>query len=67
MKTEYQIIRKEVSARKDDLYSKLNELEKVKEFLEKNKRSWSIKDNKIVLNSSIVGEYYNLINRVNEY
>ena len=67
MKTEYQIIRKEVSARKDDLYSKLNELEKVKEFLEDNKRSWSIKDNKIVLNSSIVGEYYNLINKVNEY
>lgn len=67
MKTEYQIIRKEVSARKDDLYSKLNELEKVKEFLEDNKRSWTIKDNKIVLNSSIVGEYYNLINKVNEY
>lgn len=67
MKAEYQIIRNEVSSRKDDLYSKLNYLEKVKEFLDENKRSWSIKDDKIVLNSNIVGEYYSLLNRVNEY
>ena len=67
MKAEYQIIRNEVSSRKDDLYSKLNYLEKVKEFLEENKSSWSIKDEKIVLNSNIVGEYYSLLNRVNEY
>lgn len=67
MKAEYQIIRKEVSSRKDDLYSKLNYLEKVKEFLEDNKRSWSIKNDKIELNSSIVGEYYSLLNKVNEY
>lgn len=67
MKAEYQIIRNEVSNRKDDLYSKLNELEKVKEFLEENKRSWSIKNGKIELNSSIVGEYYSLLNKVNEY
>ena len=67
MKSEYQIMRNEVSSRKDDLYSKLNQLEKVKEFLNDNKSSWSIKNDKIELNSSIVGEYYSLLNRVNEY
>lgn len=67
MKSEFEILRKEVSSRKDDLYSKLNYLEKVKEFLEDNEKSWSIKNDKIELNSSIVGEYYSLLNKVNEY
>ncbi len=67
MKEQFKTMRNEISGKKDDLYSKLNQLENVKKFLSDNEKSWSIKNGKIELNSSIVGQYYNLLNRVDEY
>ena len=49
------------------LYEKINKIDKIKEFLEKNKDSWTISDDKIQFtNLNRMTEYYNLLNKLTE-
>ncbi|MCI8273464.1 MAG: hypothetical protein HFJ55_05225 [Clostridia bacterium] len=63
MKEKYESIGKRIEKKRDNIYDKLNSLEKVKKYLEENEKYWTIKDNKIQFNNiNKMTEYYSLLN-----
>ena len=65
MKNQYIKLEEEVKNEKSKLYEKLNKIEKIKEFLEKNEDAWTIKEDKIQFNNlNKMTEYYNLLNQI---
>lgn len=65
MQNQYSKLEEEIKNEKARLYEKLNKIEKVREFLEKNEDSWTIKEDKIQFtNINRMIEYYNLINQI---
>lgn len=65
MKEKYQITESQIERKKDDLTGKLEQLNKIKEYLDENQRNWTIKDEKIQFtNLNIMTEYYNLLNQL---
>ena len=65
MKNQYIKLEEEVKNKKSKLYEKLNKIEKIKEFLEKNEDAWTIKEDKIQFNNlNKMTEYYNLLNQI---
>lgn len=65
MKKQYSVFEENVKDEKSSLYEKLNKIEKIKDFLEDNKKSWTIKDDKIqFINLNKMTEYYNLLNKL---
>ena len=67
MKKQYNLLEEKVKDEKSLLYEKINKIDKIKEFLEKNKDSWTISDDKIQFtNLNRMTEYYNLLNKLTE-
>ena len=67
MKEQYDSIEEKVKDEKSKLYEKLNQIDKIKEFLEENTSSWTIKDDKIQFtNLNKMAEYYNLLNKLTD-
>lgn len=64
MEKQYQQLQKEIEKQKDELYTKLNIVSQVKQYLEENQKYWTIKDNKIQLNTNIMTQYYDLVNKI---
>ena len=65
MQSQFDILEEELKNQKAELNSKLNKIEKIKEFLEDNESSWEIKDDKIQFTNLIkMTEYYNLLNQL---
>ena len=67
MKKKYSSLEEKVKDEKSKLYEKINKIDKIKEFLEKNTDSWTIKDDKIQFtNLNRMTEYYNLLNQLTD-
>ena len=67
MKKQYNSLEEKVKDEKSKLYDKVNKIDKIKEFLEKNKDAWTIKDDKIQFtNLNRMTEYYNLLNKLTD-
>ena len=67
MKKQYKSLEEKVKDEKSALYDKVNKIDKIREFLEKNKDSWIIKDDKIQFtNLNRMTEYYNLLNKLTD-
>ena len=67
MKKQYNSLEEKVKDEKSELYDKINKIDKIKEFLEKNKDAWIIKDDKIQFtNLNRMTEYYNLLNKLTD-
>ena len=67
MKKQYNSLEEKVKDEKSKLYDKINKIEKIKEFLDKNKDAWTIKDDKIQFtNLNRMTEYYNLLNKLTD-
>ena len=67
MKEKYTTIENAIQSKKYELNYKLDKLEDIKEFLEENKRYWSIKNDKIQFsNINKMTEYYNLLNNLQD-
>ena len=67
MKKQYNSLEEKVKDEKSELYDKINKIDKIKEFLEKNKEAWTIKDDKIQFtNLNRMTEYYNLLNKLTD-
>lgn len=65
MNRQYTKLEEEIKNEKSKLYDKLNKVQKMKEFLEKNEESWTIEENKIQFkNANRIIEYYNLFNQI---
>lgn len=65
MKRQYNQIEEQIKNEKGKLYDKLNKVQKMKEFLEKNENSWEIKDDKIQFtNLNKMTEYYDMLNQI---
>ena len=65
MKKQYEEIEEDIKNEKGRLYEKINKIEKVKDYLEKNKDSWDIKDGQVQFDSlNRMTEYYNLVNQL---
>ena len=65
MKKQYELLESKIEHKKDQLKDKLQQLEKIKKYLEDNKSYWSIKDGKIQFsNINRMTEYYNLVNEL---
>ena len=65
MKEQYSSLEEKVKDEKSKLYEKLNQIDKIKKFLEENTDSWTIKDDKIQFtNLNRMTEYYNLLNKL---
>lgn len=65
MKTQYENIGNKIEDKKDELTDKLEQVKKIKEYLEENSKYWSIKNEKIEFkNITIMTQYYNLLNRM---
>lgn len=65
MQKQYNKLGEQIKNEKGRLYDKLNKIQKIKEFLEKNESSWTIKDDKIQFtNLNKMTEYYNLVNQI---
>ena len=67
MKKQYNSLEEKVKDEKSELYDKINKIDKIREFLEKNKDAWTIKDDKIQFtNLNRMTEYYNLLNKLTD-
>ena len=67
MKEKYTTIQSQIESKKYELNFKLDKLEEIKEFLEDNKRYWSIKNDKIQFsNINKMTEYYSLLNNLQD-
>ncbi len=67
MKEKYNTLEEKIKDEKGKLTEKINKIEKIKEFLEKNTESWTIKDDKIQFtNLNKMTEYYNLLNQLTD-
>ena len=67
MKKQYSSLEEKVKDEKSEIYEKINKIDKIKEFLEKNTDSWTIKDDKIQFtNLNRMTEYYNLLNQLTD-
>lgn len=65
MQKKYSKLEEEIKNEKGILYDKLNKLQKVKDFFEKNENAWTIKDGQIQFTNIIkMTEYYNLVNQI---
>lgn len=65
MQKKYNKLEEEIKNQKGNLYDKLNKLQKIKEFFEKNENDWTIKDDQIQITNIIkITEYYNLVNQI---
>lgn len=65
MKKQYVKLEEEIKNKKATLYEKLNKVQKMKEFLEKNEDSWTIEGDKIQFkNANRMIEYYNIFNQI---
>ena len=67
MKEKYSSIENEIERKKDELNTKLDKLEKIKEYLEENEKYWTIKEDKIQFNNvNKMTEYYGLLNKIED-
>ena len=67
MKKQYNSLEEKVKDEKSELYDKINKIDKIREFLDKNKDAWTIKDDKIQFtNLNRMTEYYNLLNKLTD-
>ena len=67
MKEQYNSLEEKVKDEKSLLIEKINKIDKIREFLEDNKDSWTIKDDKIQFtNLNRMTEYYNLLNKLTD-
>ena len=67
MKQKFETLGNQIERQKDGVIEKLNNIEKIKKFLEENDKYWEIKDEKIQFNSvNKITEYYNLLNKFAE-
>ena len=67
MKKQYNSLEEKVKDEKSLLIEKINKIDKIREFLEDNKDSWTIKDDKIQFtNLNRMTEYYNLLNKLTD-
>lgn len=65
MKEQYALLAEKINDQKGKLNEKINKIEKIKEFLEENSKSWIIKDEKIQFtNLNRMTEYYSLLNQL---
>ena len=65
MKEEYTLLESKVEKKKDDILSKLTQMEEIEEFLEENEKYWKINDDKIQFtNVSIMTQYYELLSNL---
>ena len=64
MEGQFILLQREIENQKDELYTKLNIVAQIKQYLQDNEKYWSIKDGKIELNTYIMTEYYNLVNEI---
>ena len=67
MKDQYNTLEESLSEKRDEIYDKLNIIERIKKYLEDNKSYWSIKEEKIQFtNISKMTGYYDLINELSD-
>ena len=67
MKEQYTLLTENINDQKGKLNEKINKIEKIKEFLEENSKSWIIKDEKIQFtNLNRMTEYYSLLNQLTD-
>lgn len=67
MKEKYTLIEDKIERKRDELYNKLDKLEKIKEYLDENQKYWTIKEDKIQFtNLNKMTEYYSLLNKVKD-
>ena len=64
MEGQLSLLQRKIENEKDELYTKLNIVSQIKQYLQDNEKYWSIKDGKIELNANIMTEYYNLVNEI---
>lgn len=65
MKKQYEVLEENIKDENSKLNEKINNIEKVCEFLKENSNSWTIKENKIQFtNLNRMTEYYNLLNKL---
>ena len=67
MKKQYNKLEEKVKDEKSKLTEKINQIDKIAEFLEKNSDAWTIKDDKIQFtNLNRMTEYYSLLNKLTD-
>ena len=67
MKSKYSSLEEKAKDEKSKLNEKINQIDKIKEFLEENTNSWTIKDDKIQFtNLNRMTEYYDLLNKLTD-
>ena len=65
MKKQYNSLEEKIKDEKSKLIDKVNQIDKISEFLKKNSDSWEIKDDKIQFtNLNRMTEYYSLLNKL---
>lgn len=64
MEGQFILLQRKIENEKDELYTKLNIVAQIKQYLQDNEKYWNIKDGKIELNTYIMTEYYNLVNEI---
>ena len=67
MKSQYNKLEEKVKDEKSKLTEKVNQIDKISEFLKKNTDAWTIKDDKIqFINLNRMTEYYSLLNKLTD-
>ena len=67
MKSQYNKLEEKVKDEKSKLTEKINQIDKISEFLKKNTDAWTIKDEKIQFtNLNRMTEYYSLLNKLTD-
>ena len=67
MKSQYNKLEEKVKDEKSKLTEKVNQIDKISEFLKKNTDAWTIKDDKIqFINLNIMTEFYSLLNKLTD-
>lgn len=67
MKEKYDKLESKIEKKRDELSNKLEKIDKIKEFLNENKKYWNIKEEKIQFtNINIMTQYYSLLNQLIE-
>lgn len=63
MKKQYESLENAIDKKEEQIYNKLDKLEKIKKYLSENQKYWTIKEDKIQFNNiNRMTEYYNLVN-----
>ena len=67
MKKQYNSLEEKIKDEKSKLTEKVNQIDKIAEFLKKNSDAWTIKDDKIQFtNLNRMTEYYGLLNKLTD-